>query len=191
MEPGRDNIRSLLLGWRAGDLPARDRLFEIFYPDLQQVAAGMLRYEQGVSISCSDLVHETVMRLIQLDRIDWQDKAHFLALSSLLMRRALIDQARLRRAGKRDHYRVELHSRIEGDQHFDLESVESALRGLAEIEPAYVEIVEMRYYGGMTLADIATVQACSEITVKRRWRAARAWLVDRLGDTGTRMAVSA
>lgn len=182
-EADTETVKALLAAWRSGDTTARDRLLGIFYPDLQQTAAAMARYDRSASFSSADLVQETVLRLMRLNRIDWQDRAHFLALSSRLMRRALIDHARARRAGKRDHIRVELTSAIVGEPNFDLELIEAALRKLAEVDPAHADIVEMRYFGGMSLADIAGVQGCAEVTVKRRWRVARAWLVDQIGST--------
>lgn len=176
-------VKALLTRWRSGDIAARDRLVALFYPDLQKTAAAMARYDRSASFSSADLVQETVMRLIRLERIDWQDRAHFLALSSRLMRRALIDHVRARRAGKRDHVRVELTSAVAGEPNFDLELVERALRKLAEADQGHADIVEMRYFGGMSLADIASVLDCSEVTVKRRWRVARAWLIDEIGPT--------
>lgn len=177
-------IDALLARWRSGDTRARDRLLEIFYPDLQQTAAAMARHDESASFSSADLVHETVMRIMSLHRIDWQGRAHFLALSARLMRRALIDHVRRRRAGKRDHIAVELTSTIAGEPNFDLEMVEAALRKLAEVDAEHADIVEMRYFGGMSLVDIADVLGCSEATVKRRWRVARAWLIDEIGSTG-------
>lgn len=177
-EAQTDDTRALLQGWREGDPAARDRLFERLYPEIEKAAAGMLRFERGVSLSAGDLVQEVMVRLIGLDQLDWQDRSHFLALASRMMRRSLIDHVRRKRSAKRDHVRVDLHSRIEGDPRFDLEDIEFALGKLGEIDPSYAEIVEMRYFGGMSLIDIAAVQGCSESTIKRRWRVARAWLID-------------
>lgn len=173
-------VGTLLHSWRAGDLAARDRLFEIFYPDLRQAAAGMLRGEGSVSLSTGDLVHETVLKLVGLQRIEWQDRAHFMALASRMMRRALIDHVRAKRRGKRAHHRVELHTGIPGEQNVDLDELDFALERLATIDPVRAEIVEMRYFGGMPLCDIARVLSLSESTVKRRWNAARIWLFEAL-----------
>ncbi|MCC7267681.1 MAG: sigma-70 family RNA polymerase sigma factor [Caulobacteraceae bacterium] len=175
------DVSSLFRHWRGGDTVARDRLIDEFYPDLQKTAAALLRYEKGVSFSSGDLVHDTVMRLIQLDRIQLADRAHFLALAAHMMRQVLIDHIRHRRRDKRRHVKVELTTRIEGVQPFDFELVETALRRLAEIDEGHAQVVEMRYFGNMSIGDVAEVLGCSEITVKRRWRAARAWLIDQLG----------
>jgi RNA polymerase sigma factor (TIGR02999 family) len=178
---GDERVQLLFRRWRSGDLSARDELFVRLYPELKQAAAGLLRYERGLSFSAGDLVHDTVMRLIRLHQLDWADKSHFLALASRLMRQVLIDHVRSRRRDKRKHIKVELTTRIEGVQTFDFDMMEDALRKLAEVDGEHAQIVEMRYFGNMTIPDVAEVLGCSEMTVKRRWRAARAWLIDQLG----------
>src|SRR3990167_5547453 len=96
-----EDTRLLLRAWREGDLAARDRLFEVFYPDLRRSASAMLRRERGVSLSTGDLIHEAVARLVALNRIAWNDRAHFMALSSTMMRRALLDHVRAKHRQKR------------------------------------------------------------------------------------------
>jgi RNA polymerase sigma factor (TIGR02999 family) len=179
-----DDARALLAQWRCGDLGARDRLFELFYPDLRRSAAAMLRYENGVSLSTGDLIHEGVARMVTLNRIDWNDRAHFMALSARMMRRALIDHVRAKHAQKREHEKVELHTGIGEDPNAEVEALNSALDRLAEIDPERAQIVEMRYFGGMEVADIAQVLRLSESTVKRRWSAARIWLLEALTHDG-------
>ncbi len=171
---------ALLVAWRGGDRGARDRLFALFYPDLRRSAAAMLRREGGVSLSTGDLVQESVARLVALDRIDWADRAHFMALSSTMMRRALLDHLRAKRRFKREHEKVQLHTGLCGEPDHEVEALNDALHSLATIDPERADIVEMRYFGGMEIADIATVLGCSEATVKRRWAAARLWLLDAL-----------
>lgn len=177
---GNDEVRALLAAWRCGDHAARDRLFEILYAELKQAAAGMLRGERHVSLSVGDLVHETILKLIALDRIDWQDRAHFLALTSVMMRRALVEHVRAKRRNKRDHQKVELVTNIPDAGNTDLEEINQALDQLARIDRERADIVEMRYFGGMEIADIAEVLQLSESTVKRRWQAARLWLYEAL-----------
>jgi RNA polymerase sigma factor (TIGR02999 family) len=167
---------------RAGDDAARSELFNRFYPELQRVAAGMLRSERQVSLAAGDLVHETVLRLIQLRRLEAEDRAHFMALASRFMRRALVDHVRAKRADKREHQKVALTTSFERERPIDLNGLDQALMRLASIDGQRAEIVEMRYFGGMTLADIADVLSLSEATVKRRWVAARAWLLDAMED---------
>lgn len=173
---------ALLAAWRAGDERARSKLFDRFYPELTRAAAAMLRNERAVSLSSGDLVHETVLRLIQLRQIDYDDRAHFLALASRFMRRTLVDHVRAKHADKREHQKVTLVTNFEPARPVDLHGLDEALIRLGAIDGQRAEIVEMRYFGGMTLADIAEVLSLSEATVKRRWTAARAWLIDAMDD---------
>ena len=175
-----DQVRPLLSAWRGGDRSARDRLFTILYDELQRTAAAMLRGEHNVSLSVGDLVHETILKLIALNQIDWQDRAHFMALTSVMMRRALVEHVRAKRRNKRDHQKVELITNIPDAGNADLEDINEALDALARIDRERAEIVEMRYFGGMEIADIAVVLQLSESTVKRRWQAARLWLYEAL-----------
>ncbi|WP_309644806.1 ECF-type sigma factor [Phenylobacterium sp.] len=175
-----EEARKLLQSWREGDLAARDRLFELFYPDLRRSAAAMLRRERGVSLSTGDLIHEAVARLVGLDRIAWNDRAHFMALSSMMMRRALLDYVRAKRALKREHRKVELVTGIPDTPDVEIEALNAALDELAIIDPERAQIVEMRYFGGMGLGDIGVVLGLSESTVKRRWNGARLWLLEAL-----------
>lgn len=175
-----DDVRALLAAWRVGDRFARDRLFDILYAELKVAAAAMLRGERNVSLSIGDLVHETILKLIVLDRIDWQDRAHFMALTSVMMRRALVEHVRAKSRDKRQHHKVELRTNLPDVANADLEEVNEALDRLARIDRERADIVEMRYFGGMEIADIAVVLELSESTVKRRWQSARLWLYEAL-----------
>ncbi|MCH9752868.1 MAG: ECF-type sigma factor [Hyphomonas sp.] len=171
--------RELLQAWRSGDTGARDQLFTLLYSELRQVSAALLRAESNNSLSTGDLVNEATLRLIRLDQIDWVDKSHFLALSARAMRRVLIDHARKKKSGKRHHHKVTLVTRLEGvEQRLDIDILEKALIRLAVIDADKAGIVELRYFGGMSLPEIAEVVGTSESTVKRQWRVARAWLLD-------------
>lgn len=176
--------KQLLDAWRAGDTLARDRLFTLLYSELRQVSAALLRAERNSSLSTGDLVNEAVMRLVQLDQIEWADKSHFLALSARAMRRILIDNARKKRSDKRHHHKVTLVTRLSGmpSDRIDLDVLEKALIRLAAIDKQKAEIVEMRYFGGMSHQEIAEVTGTSESTVKRGWRTARAWLLSALSE---------
>ena len=175
-----DTASQLLAAWRAGDVAARDELFVLFYPELRRVAAALLRRERGLSLSTGDLIHEVVTRLIALRQIEWNDRAHFMALSARMMRRALLDHVRSRRRLKREHYKVELTTRLVDEPNLELEELNAALDRLALIDAERADIVEMRYFAGMGIADIALVLGLSESTVKRRWNAARLWLLEAL-----------
>ncbi|WP_239018213.1 ECF-type sigma factor [Sphingomonas flavalba] len=175
-----ESSHRLLAAWRQGDDAARDQLVALLHPALSQIAAAQLRGEQNASLSTGDLVNDAVLRMVRQGNIGINDRAHFLALASRLMRNILIDHARAKRAGKRRHFKVELTTRVEGEQRHDLIALEDALKRLGTYDMKLAELVEMRYFGGMTLADIAAVYGVSEATVKRRWFAARAWLADAL-----------
>lgn len=178
-QPNSIDAKQLLQAWRDGDTQARDALFKLLYADLRQVSAALLRAERNNSLSTGDLVNEAVLRLIKLEQIDWADKSHFLALSARAMRRILIDHARKKNSDKRHHHKVTLVTRVEGvSQRFDMDLLEKSLIRLGVIDPDKAEIVELRYFGGMSLQEIAEVVGASESTVKRQWRVARAWLLD-------------
>lgn len=171
---------SLLAAWLDGDRAARDMVIARLHPDLEQIAAARLRREANSSLSTGDLINEAVIRLIGLERLQFADRAHFVALASIMMRQILVDQVRAKHADKRAHHRVQLNTLVEGDQKFDLRALDSALIRLGAIDMHMAELVEMRYFGSMSLADIAVVTGVSEATVKRRWQVARAWLEDAL-----------
>lgn len=173
---------SLLAAWHDGDRQARDLLLGRLHPELSQIAAARLRKELNSSLSTDDLINDVVLRLISLDRIDFTSRAHLIALASTLMRQILIDYARAKATDKRQHYKVELNTQVEGQQKFDLNSLDSALIRLGAIDAELAELVDMRYFGGMTFGDIAIVSKVSEATVKRRWQTARAWLTDALAN---------
>lgn len=173
-------IDGLIRRWRAGDSAARDALVAQLYPELRTIASAQMRRERDASFSSGDLVNDAILKLVRLGRIDIADRAHMLALSARLMRNILVDYARGKGTNKRQHQKVALNPDIDGEQRLDLISLESALMRLAAIDGALAELVEMRYFGGMAVGDIATVTGKSEATVKRRWRTARAWLMDAL-----------
>jgi RNA polymerase sigma factor (TIGR02999 family) len=173
-----ESTEQLIARWRAGDTSARDRLVALLHPELRVIASAQLRRERHVSFSSGDLINDAILRLVRLGRIDIADRAHIIALAARLMRNILVDHARQKHAGKRTHLKVELNPDLDGEQRLDLISLESALMRLGAIDMQLAELVEMRYFGGMSLGDIAQVTGLSEATCKRRWRTARAWLLD-------------
>lgn len=174
------DTKELLTAWRGGDLDARNQLFDLLYTELRQISAALLRTESNSSLSTGDLVNEAVLRLMRLDQIEWTDKAHFLALSARAMRRSLIDHARKKQSDKRQHHKVTLITNLggEGLKRVELDTLEKALIRLGILDEEKAEIVELRYFGGMTLDEISEVTGSSVSTVKRNWRVARAWLLD-------------
>lgn len=176
------NTNVLLAGWQSGASDARDRLIARLHPDLAQIAAARLRGECNSSLSTGDLINDAVLRLIQVTGGAPSDRAHFIALASRMMRHILVDHARKKSSGKRRHHRVELCTAVDREQRFDLIQLECALVRLGAIDAELTELVEMRYFGGMTIADVAIVTGWSEPTVKRRWQTARGWLTDALNN---------
>ncbi|WP_288758681.1 ECF-type sigma factor [uncultured Brevundimonas sp.] len=175
---GDEDSRALLHAWQAGDAAAGDRLFALAHDELRTVAAALLRRERHSSLSSGDLVNEAVLRLIPLERIDWRDKAHFLALSARVMRQVLVDHARARLTEKRDHHRVTLVTGMGAEAPpVDLLDLNAALIELEGWDRDRASLVEMRYFGGMTIDEIVAVTGQSAPTVKRRWRSTRAWLM--------------
>jgi RNA polymerase sigma factor (TIGR02999 family) len=174
------NTQVLIRGWRAGEHSARDLLIARLHPELEHVAMARLSREQNSSLSTGDLINEVIIRLVETERIELSDRTHLVALASRMMRNILIDHARLKNTDKRKHQKVELNSQIEGQQVFSLNALEPALIRLGAIDRELSDLVEMRYFGGMSLCDIGSVTGQSEATVKRRWHVARAWLADAL-----------
>ena len=179
---GEPKTEQLLAEWRGGAVDARNALIARLHPELSTIAAARLRGERHTSLSTGDLINESVMRLATADGLSVADRTHMLALASRVMRNILVDHARSKRSGKRNHHKVELTSRVDGEQRFDLIALDSALLRLKAIDAELVELVEMRYFGGMTVEDVAVATGLSERTIKRRWQVARAWLVDALGN---------
>lgn len=183
----RDEVpdtKLLLNAWRSGDLRARDELFSLLYTELRQISAALLRSESKASLSTGDLVNEAVLRLMRIDQIEWSDKAHFLALAARAMRRSLIDHARKKQSDKRRHEKVTLITNLgsEGMKRVEIDTLEKALIRLSVIDKDKAEIVELRYFGGLTLEEISEVTGVSVSTVKRNWRVARAFLLDAMNE---------
>lgn len=172
----------LVAGWNVGDENARDALIRRLHPELAQIAAARLRGEYNTSLSTGDLINDAVVRLLAATGLKMNDRVHFIALASRLMRNILVDHARARHSDKRRGVKIQLCTNVEGEQRFDLRRLDSALIRLGAIDAQLMQLVEMRYFGGMTFPDVATVLDLSERTVKRRWQAARAWLADALGN---------
>lgn len=172
--------QTLIVRWRGGDEDARDALIARLHPELEKIAVARLRGERGCSLSAGDLVNDAILRLIRINEVAFADRTHVLALSARMMRRILIERARHMAADKRRHERVQLNTSIDGVQRFDVIALETALVRLGSIDTQLSEIVELRYFAGMTLPEVAEILEVSESTAVRRWQAARAWLGDAL-----------
>jgi len=165
----------------AGDVAARDRLLAASYAELRRVARHVVNGQAArIQIQPTELLHDTMVRLLRLDRIEWRDRAHFFALAATMMRQVLIDQVRRVRADKRRHEAVPLTlCALSADgPAFDILALEAALERLSQRSEQKGRIIELRVYAGLTIEEVAEVMALSPSTVKRGWRAGRAWLYD-------------
>jgi len=175
------NHSELMAKWQVGDIAAGDSLVRNIHNELRAIAAAKLSQELHSSLSTGDLINEAIIRLSRLTEMKFSDRAHILAIATTLMRQVLVDQARRRNAEKRYHTKVTLVTNIgEWQAPIELLALDSHLTELREIDPERADIVEMRFFGGMSLSDIASVLDVSVRTVKRRWQASRIWLHDRL-----------
>ncbi len=173
----------LLDAWRGGDAGARDRLIALLYTELHAIADRQFGNERrGHTLQPTALVNEAYQRLAALDRIDWQNRAHFMGVAARLMREILIDHARRRNAVKRDGgERITLFTNLPAqDNALDVLDLEQALERLEAIAPDKAKVVELRFYGGLSIEETAEVMELSPATVKRYWQTARIWLFDAL-----------
>ncbi len=179
-EPIGNDISTLLRAWSDGDQNALDKLTPIVYGELHRLARRYMRRERpGHSLQTSALVNEAYMRLVDYERMQWQNRAHFFAVSAQLMRRILVERARrhnLKRGGGVPHVSFDETAVIGGGQDADLVALDDAMNALARIDPRKVHVVEMRFFGGLSVEETSEVLKVSAVTVKRDWRAARAWL---------------
>jgi RNA polymerase sigma-70 factor (ECF subfamily) len=172
-------VSALLHAWSDGDRNALEKLTPIVYGELRRLASRYMKGERaGHSLQTTELVNEAYVRLVDYKRMQWQDRAHFFAVSAQLMRRILVDHARrhnLKRGGGIQHVSLEEAARL-GDPDTDLVTLDNAMSDLARIDPRKVQVVEMRFFGGLSVEETAEVLKISSITVKRDWRAAKLWL---------------
>jgi RNA polymerase sigma factor (TIGR02999 family) len=178
-------ITELLLEYREGKRDALDRLFPIIYDELQGIARAHLRGERdGHTLNTSALVHEAYLKLVDITRVDWRDRIHFLATASRAMRRVLIDyarkQRRLRRGGGVRPVTLDEALVAADHQAETLLAVELALEKLATFNERLVRVVECRFFGGLTEEETAQALGVTDRTVRRDWIKARAWLQDAL-----------
>lgn len=178
--PPSDDVTELLLQWRQGDQSALHRLIPIVHRELKKMARQFLQRERsGHTLQTTALVNELYLRLIRSSRVRWQDRAHFFAITAQLMRRVLVDAARRKHNQKRggDFVRVALDEGMSAwEPDPDLLAVDDALAHLAEVDPRKGRVVELRFFGGLTIEETAAVLGVSIDVVKREWRTARLWL---------------
>ena len=175
------DITQLLLKWSKGSAAALEDLIPLIYPELRRVARRYMRQENPAhTLETSALINEAYLRLVAQQGVEWQDRAHFFAVAAQVMRHILIDHARKHQVARRGGgmLRVALDETAVASQERALEFValDDALTKLAAVDARKSQIVEMKFFGGLTVEEIAEVMKLSPITIKREWRAAKAWL---------------
>ena len=183
------DISQLLRAWGEGDPDALERLTPIVYGELRRMARRYMKGERaGHSLQTTALVNEAYMRLVDSKRVQWQDRAHFFAVSAQLMRRILVDHARrhnLKRGGDVPHVSLEEAAVVGGGRATDLVALDDAMNALARLDPRKVRVVEMRFFGGLSVEETADALKVSAVTVMRDWSTAKAWLYRELtGEAG-------
>ncbi len=185
-------ITRLLQAWRHGEQAALDRLIPLVYDELHRLAHRYMRYERvGHPLQTTALVNEAYVRLIDASQVDWQNRAHFFAISAKLMRRVLVDLGRSRQYKKRRHKTASVPIDLDRgpmaqpQPGADIVALDDALDALAAFEPRGAQVVELRFFGGLTVDETAEVLKVSPKTVKRDWAIARAWLLTAMRPGGS------
>jgi RNA polymerase sigma-70 factor (ECF subfamily) len=180
-------ITTLLRSWAAGDGAALEQLTPLVYSELRAIAAGYMHSERpGHVLQTTALVHEAYLRLSTAGSVEWQDRRHFYAASARVMRRILVDHARAADAAKRggglrlDDVALDTLPATNTDRAPDLCALDDALTRLAQLDPRRAQVVELRYFGGLTVEQTADAMHMSPQTVMRDWKVARAWLTQQL-----------
>jgi RNA polymerase sigma factor (TIGR02999 family) len=180
MDPERTQITDLLLKLRQGDSADLDRLLGAVYPELRRLAHIQLLGERpGHTLGTTGLVHETYFRLVDQERVEWKDRGQFFGVAALAMRRILVDYARRhlaqRRGGGEEPLTLE-HEMVASERSEELVALDEALARLAELSPRMSQVVECRYFGGLTEDETAEALGISKRSVQREWAKARGWL---------------
>ena len=180
-EPSPEEITGLLLDWGNGDKVALDRVIPLVYQELRRLAHRQMRRERaGDTLQTTALINEAYLRLVDYERVRPRDRSHFFAIAAQAMRRILIERARSRRSAKRGSgaQKVSLDEAtdVSDERAADLVALDEALTNLSAIDPRKAEIVELKYFGGLTIEETAEVLEVSTPTVERDWHTAKIWL---------------
>ena len=191
MNAAPQQVTELLRSWARGDQSALDRLVPLVHDELHRLAHRCMRQEQaGHTLQTTALVDEAYLRLVDADNVRWEDRTHFFAIAATVMRRILVDFARARRAKKREAIVLKAPVDLERLQvaapqpDADIVALDDALQSLAVFDARGARVVELRYFGGLSIEETAEVLGVSPRTVKRDWAAARAWLMGELQHGG-------
>ena len=178
--PPVGEVSELLRAWSDGDRAALDSLTPIVYGELHRLAGRYMKGERpGHSLQTTALVNEAYMRLVDYKNMQWQNRAHFFAVSAQLMRRILVDHARrhnLKRGGDVLHVSLDETPMVGGERAADLVALDDAMNLLGKLDPRKVRVVEMRFFGGLSVEETAEILKVSAVTVMRDWNTAKAWL---------------
>jgi RNA polymerase sigma factor (TIGR02999 family) len=182
------DVTNLLRAWSNGDQEALDRLSERVYGELHHMARHFLKNErQGNSLQATALVHEVYLRLVDVGRVDWRQRAQFFAMAAQMMRRILVDAARARNSRKRGggaaHVNFEETAVLAAEPDPSLVALDDALTAFSQFASRQAQVVELRYFGGLTEEEIANVLDISPRTVRRDWELARVWLARELAQS--------
>ena len=174
------HVSQLLDDWQQGDAKALDSLMPLVYNELSKIAHHHLqRQGPNPSLESRALVHELYFKIPHLRNVHWQGRSHFLCVMSHLMRQVLVDRARARQAAKRDAVKVTLDEGIAAQRPhaIDVVALDDALEGLGKLDPQQSRLVELRFFGGLSIEETAEALGISPATVKRDWTTAKAWLL--------------
>ena len=185
MPSSSETITELLIQWREGDETALDRLIPLVYKELRRMASYYMRRRRpGDTLQTSALINEAYLRLAEHKNMRWQNRAHFFGVAAQAMRRILVDHARVRYAAKREGggFKVSLDQAADVGEHraAELIALDDALKELAVFDARKSRIIELRYFGGLSVEETAHVLEVAPVTVKREWRAAKLWLLQAL-----------
>lgn len=178
-------VSGLLRAWSDGDENALQGLTPIVYEELRRLAHNYMRRERpGPTLQTTALVNEAYMRLVDYKRMQWQDRAHFFAVAAQVMRRILVDRARrhnIKRGAGVQHVALDHVALVDRDRTGDLVALDDAMKALARLDPRKAQIIEMRFFGGLSVEETAEVLQTSPATVRRDWNIAKFWLYRELG----------
>ena len=180
-------ITLMLKAWSSGDQAAREKLIAAVYDELRQIAGQYLRRERPHhTLQATALANEAYLKLIDLSEVTWQDRAHFFAVAAQVMRHILVDYARQQGAEKRggglQKLTLEAAVSLASERDLDLLALDEALAQLARFDPQQSQVVELRFFGGLSIEETAAVMGLSPATIKREWTLAKAWLHQRLSE---------
>jgi len=174
-------ITQILLNWKKGDEAAFEELIPLVYPELKRLARSHMRRENpGHTLQTSALINEAYLRLVDQQNVQWQDRGHFFAVSARIMRHILTDHARGHSRNKRGagapHVPLDEAEALAQERAAEIIALDEALKTLAAVDARKSQLVELRFFGGLTVEETAEVMGLSPITIKREWRSAKAWL---------------